>query len=79
LRFDLLCRLSGLGLLRGLPLLKFESNFICGPCHHGKMVIASHSLVNTVMIEQPRQLLHMDTVGASRVRSVGGKCMFLSL
>jgi hypothetical protein len=26
LRFDLLCRLSGLGLLHGLPLLKFQSN-----------------------------------------------------
>jgi hypothetical protein len=69
----LLCRLSGLGLLRGLPLLKFESNLVCAPCHHGKMIIASHSLVNTVMIEQPRQLLHMGTAGSSWVRSMGGK------
>jgi hypothetical protein len=37
------------------------------------MNIASHSLVNTVMTEEPRQLLHMDTVGPSRVRSMGGK------
>jgi hypothetical protein len=29
--FDLLCGLSGLGLLRGLPLLKFESNLVCAP------------------------------------------------
>jgi hypothetical protein len=29
LSFDLLCRLSGLGLLRGFPLLKFESNLVC--------------------------------------------------
>jgi hypothetical protein len=28
LSFDLLCRFSGVGLLRGLPLLKFESNFV---------------------------------------------------
>jgi hypothetical protein len=69
----LLCRLSGLGLLRGLPLLKFESNLVCAPCLHGKMNIASHSPVNTVMTEEPRQLLHMDTVGPSRVRSMGGK------
>jgi hypothetical protein len=73
LSFDLLCRLSGLGLLRGLPLLKFESNLICAPCHHGKMIAASHSLVNTVMTEQPGHLLHTDTVGPSRVRSMGGK------
>jgi hypothetical protein len=49
--FDLLCRLSGLDLLRGLPLLKFESDLICAPCHHGKMITASHSPVNTVMTE----------------------------
>jgi hypothetical protein len=74
--FDLLCQLSGLGLLRGLLLLKFQSNLVCAPCHHGKMIIASYSPVNTVMMEQPRQLLHMDTVGPSQVRSVGGKWVF---
>jgi hypothetical protein len=51
--FDLLCRLSGLGLLRGLPLLKFESDLGCAPCHRGKMIAASYSLVNTVMTEHP--------------------------
>jgi hypothetical protein len=54
-------------------LLKFESNLVCAPCHHGKMIIASYSLVNTVMTERLRQLLHMDTVDPSRVHSVGGK------
>jgi hypothetical protein len=73
LSFDLLCRLSGLGLLRGLPLLKFESDLICAPCRHGKMIAASHSSVNTVMTEHPGQLLHMDIIGPSRVRSMGGK------
>jgi transposase InsO family protein len=37
------------------------------------MIVASHSLVNTVMTEHHRQLLHMDTVGPSRIRSMGGK------
>jgi hypothetical protein len=69
----LLCRLSGLCLLRRLPLLKFESNLICAPSHHGKMVVVSHSLVNIMMTKQPRQLLHMDTVGLSRVSSMVGK------
>jgi transposase InsO family protein len=69
----LLYRLSGLGLLRGLPLLKFESDLVCAPCRHGKMIVASHSSVNTVMTEHPGQLLHMDTVGPSQVRSMGGK------
>jgi hypothetical protein len=54
LSFNLLCRLSGLRLLRGLPLLKFESNLVCSLCRHGKMITASQSPVNTVMTEQPR-------------------------
>jgi transposase InsO family protein len=54
-------------------LLKFESDLVCAPCHHGKMIAASHSSVNTMMIEHPRQLLHMDIVGLSRVHSMGGK------
>jgi hypothetical protein len=73
LRFNLLCQLSGLGLVRGLPLLKFENNLVCAPCHHGKMIAASYSLVNTVMTEQPGQLLHMDIVNASQVLSMGSK------
>jgi hypothetical protein len=48
-----------------IALLKFESNLICALCHHGKIIIASHSMFNTVMTEQPGQLLHMDTVGLS--------------
>jgi hypothetical protein len=52
--FNLLCQLGGLGLLRGLPLLKFESTLVCAPCHHGKMIATSHSLVNTMITEQPR-------------------------
>jgi hypothetical protein len=54
-------------------LLKFESDVVCAPCHHGKMIAAFHSLVNTVMTERTEQLLHMDIVGPSRVRSKGGK------
>jgi transposase InsO family protein len=54
-------------------LLKFESDLICAPCHHGKMIAASHSPVNTMMTKHPRQLLLMDIVGPSRVRSMGGK------
>jgi hypothetical protein len=54
LSFDLLYRLSGLVLLQGLPFLKFESDLVCAPCRHGKMIAASHSLVNTVLTENPR-------------------------
>jgi hypothetical protein len=73
LSFNLLCRLSSLALLRGLPLLKFESDHVCVSCRHGKMITASHSPINTVMTERPRQLLHMDIVGPSRVHFMNGK------
>jgi IS30 family transposase len=54
-------------------LLKFESDLVCAPCHHGKMIAAFHFPVNTVMTEHPEQLLHLNTVGPSRVHSMGGK------
>jgi hypothetical protein len=69
----LLCQLSGLALLRELSLLKFESDLVYAPCHHGKMIAASHSPVNIVMTDHPGQLLHMDTVGPSQFRSMRGK------
>jgi hypothetical protein len=56
-----------------LPLLNFESDLVCAPYHHGKMIAAFHSPVNTVMTEHPGQLLYMDTVGPSQVLSMGGK------
>jgi hypothetical protein len=51
----------------------FEGNLVYTLCHHSKMIVASHSPVNTVMTEQSGQLLHMNTVGPSRIRSMGGK------
>jgi hypothetical protein len=35
--FDLLSRLSGLGLVRGLPKLKYQRYLVCAPCRHGKI------------------------------------------
>jgi transposase InsO family protein len=54
-------------------LLKFECDLVCAPCRHGKMIAASYSSVNTMMTEHPGQLLYMNTVGPSRVRSMRGK------
>jgi transposase InsO family protein len=41
------------------------------------MIAASHSPVNTVMTKHPIQLLYMDTIGPSQVRSIGGKWYIL--
>jgi hypothetical protein len=56
-----------------LPFIKFESDLVCAPCHHGNIIAASHSLVNTVMTEHPGQLLYIDIVGPSRFCSMVGK------
>jgi hypothetical protein len=58
-------------------LLKFESNLICASYRYGKMIVASYYAVNTMMTEQLGHLLHMDTVGSSRIRSMGGKWYIL--
>jgi hypothetical protein len=34
LSFDLVSRLSGLDLVRGLPRLKLEKDLVCAPCRH---------------------------------------------
>ncbi|WVZ70297.1 LOW QUALITY PROTEIN: hypothetical protein U9M48_018974 [Paspalum notatum var. saurae] len=73
LSFDLLVRLSSMGLIRGLPKLKAEKDLVCHPCRHGKMVAASHTPVSQVMTSYPGELLHMDTVGPAQVASVSGK------
>ncbi|WVZ58298.1 hypothetical protein U9M48_008581 [Paspalum notatum var. saurae] len=73
LSFDLLDRLSSMGLIRGLAKLKAEKDLVCHPYCHGKMVAASHTLVSQVMTSYPGELLHMDIVGPARVVAVSGK------
>ncbi|WVZ97620.1 LOW QUALITY PROTEIN: hypothetical protein U9M48_043139 [Paspalum notatum var. saurae] len=55
LSFDLLVRLSSMGLIRGLPKLKAEKDLVCHPCRHGKMVAASHTPVSQVMTSYPAE------------------------
>jgi hypothetical protein len=73
LSFDLLSRLSGLGLVRWLPKLKYQKDLVCAPCRHGKMVVVSHPPLTSVMIERPCELFYMDLVGPAHVCSMGGK------
>jgi hypothetical protein len=53
LSFDLLSRLSGLGLVRGLPKLNYQKDLGCAPSRHGKMVAASHPPLTSFMTERP--------------------------
>jgi hypothetical protein len=60
-------------LVREFPRLKFEKELVCASCRHAKMVASSHPPLTDVMTECPCELLHMDLVGPTRVRSAGGK------
>jgi hypothetical protein len=71
--FDLLSRLSGLGLVRGLLKLKYQKDLVCAPCRHGKMAAASHPPLTSIMTERSCELFHIDMVGPARVCSAGGK------
>jgi hypothetical protein len=73
LSFDLLSRLSKLNLVRGLPRLRFEKELVCASCRNAKIVASSLPPLTDVMTERPCDLLHMDLVGPSHVRSTGGK------
>ncbi|WVZ76059.1 LOW QUALITY PROTEIN: hypothetical protein U9M48_024061 [Paspalum notatum var. saurae] len=46
LSFDLLVRLSSMGLIRELPQLRAEKDLVWHPCRHGKMAAASHTPVS---------------------------------
>jgi hypothetical protein len=73
LSFDLFSRLSVLGLVRGLPKLKYQKDLVCASCRHAKMVAASHLPLTSVITERPCELFHMDLVGPAHVCSAGGK------
>ncbi|WVZ84907.1 hypothetical protein U9M48_031877 [Paspalum notatum var. saurae] len=73
LSFDLLVRLSSMGLIRGLPKLRAKKDLVYHPCRQGKMVAASHIPVSHVMTSYPGELLHMDIIGPAQVASVSGK------
>jgi transposase InsO family protein len=79
LSFDLLSRWSKLNLVRGLPRLRFDKELICALCRLAKMVASSHPSLTDVMTEHPCELLHMDLVVPSRVRSESGKWYVLVL
>nr|GEZ64225.1 retrovirus-related Pol polyprotein from transposon TNT 1-94 [Tanacetum cinerariifolium] len=62
-----------LGLVRGLPKLKFEKNHLCLACAMGKSKKKSHKPKSEDTHQEKHYLLHMDLCGLMRVESVNGK------
>jgi hypothetical protein len=53
--------------------LRLEIELVCALYRHAKIVASSHPPLTDVMTDRPCELLQMDLVGPTRVRSVGGK------
>ncbi|GJU39358.1 retrovirus-related pol polyprotein from transposon TNT 1-94 [Tanacetum coccineum] len=58
-------------LVRNLPKLKFDQHF-CDACKIGKQAYTSHKAKNVVSTTRFLELLHMDLIGPSAVRSYRG-------
>lgn len=58
-------------LVIGLPKMKFKKDGLCDVCQKGKQTKASFKPINIVSSERPLQLLHMDLLGPSRIKSLG--------
>ena len=57
----------------GIPKLSRLSNVVCGPCQLGKQTKAKHLSTQTSATSRPLELLHLDLMGPSRTKSLGGK------
>ncbi|GJQ98253.1 retrovirus-related pol polyprotein from transposon TNT 1-94 [Tanacetum coccineum] len=73
LNFGAINHLARHGLVRGLPMLKFEKDHLCVACVMGKSKKKSHKPKSEDTNQEKLYLLHMDLCGPMRVASVNGK------
>ncbi|GJS78689.1 retrovirus-related pol polyprotein from transposon TNT 1-94 [Tanacetum coccineum] len=73
LNFRAINHLARHGLVRGLPKLKFEKDYLCSACALGKSTKKPHKLKSEETNQEKLYLLHMDLCGPIRVASVNGK------
>ena len=57
----------------GIPKLSRVSNVVCGSCQLGKQTKAKHPGTQTSATSRPLELLHLDLMGPTRTKSLGGK------
>ena len=57
----------------GIPKLSKMSNVVCGPCQLRKQTKAKHPSTQTSATSRPLELLHLDLMGPTRIKSLGGK------
>nr|GEX28931.1 hypothetical protein [Tanacetum cinerariifolium] len=73
LNFGAINHLARQGLVRGLPKLKFEKDYLCYACAMGKSKKKSHKPKSEDTNQEKLYLLHIDLCGPMHVESVNGK------
>ncbi|GJS52792.1 retrovirus-related pol polyprotein from transposon TNT 1-94 [Tanacetum coccineum] len=73
LNFGAINHVARQGLLRGLPMIKFEKDHFCSACAMGKSKKKSHKPKSKDTNQEKLYLLHMDLCGPMRVASVNRK------
>nr|GFA20643.1 putative ribonuclease H-like domain-containing protein [Tanacetum cinerariifolium] len=73
LNFGSINHLAWLGLVRGLPKLKFEKDHLCSGCAMGKSTKKTHKPKSEDTNQEKLYLLYMDLYGPMRVESINGK------
>ena len=61
----------------GIPKLSRVNNVECGPCQLGKQKKAKHPGTQTSATSKPLELLHLDLMGPTRIKSLAGKRYFM--
>ena len=57
----------------GMPKLSKVTNDVCGLCQLGKQTKAQHHATLITAMTRPLELLHVDLMGPTRIKSLGGK------
>ena len=57
----------------GIPKLSRVNHVVCEPCQLGKQTKAKHLGTQTSATSRPLELLHLDLMGPTRTKSLGGK------
>ena len=71
--FKQVAKVSKLEAVEGLPKFGKVEKTICGACQMRKQTKAGHQKVNVIGTSRCLELLHVDLMGATRTKSLGGK------
>lgn len=70
-------KLSKRELVRGLPKLEEIQNSMCSGCQLGKQIRPTPKKVTQMSTTRTLELIHMDSIGPTRIESLGGKKYFM--